>query len=166
MTIELERRLVVFDDPAEGDLLATIAREHGAGIEPVRVRVEPVTAAFVIAAATVAAGIVTEFYERRQGGQVIDLRPGASRAVYRDRGVTFGLIVILTQDGAVTVEVYDPSNAFLDVARDVVQALTSIAATEAKNAIEAATEVTGDRGTVTRDDPGGSLPPNPQNPPA
>lgn len=91
-----------------------LATDHGVAVEEVPRRgIEPVTTVtLVIMGAAAAVGAVLHLLEQRKGGQVIDLRAGAPKAFYRTPDVVFGMVVIVTLDGRVTVEVKDPEAMF------------------------------------------------------
>ena len=74
-----------------------VAESGSLGIEPVS------TTAVALLGSSLAINTVRRLLEERRGGQMIDLRPGAGRAAYRSRDVQYGLIVVLTADGTVTV---------------------------------------------------------------
>lgn len=101
-------------DPEEVNYLRQIAEEYGVVVEELPRRgVEPVTTiAFAIAGAAFAVASVVHLLERQRGGQVVDLRSGAPRAVYRSNEVGYGLVIIITQDGTVEVAVREPKGMF------------------------------------------------------
>lgn len=102
-----------------------IAADHGVRAEEVpRLGVEPVTTAtLVIVGAAAAVATVSHLLDQRKGGQVVDLRPGAPRTIYRTPEVVYGTVVIVAEDGSATVEVKEPQGMF----GQVVSALTEIA---------------------------------------
>lgn len=70
-------------------------------------RVEPVSA-ILIGGAVVAVGkFVVDWWERRKGGLVIDLRPGSQDDLHRDTEVPFGYVVTFIADGKVSVDTKD-----------------------------------------------------------
>jgi hypothetical protein len=87
-----------------------LAAAHGVEVEQVPYRgIEPVTTVtLVLAGTTAAVGVVLHVLEQRKGGQVIDLRPGTPKALYRTPDVVYGTVVIVAVDGKVTVEVKEP----------------------------------------------------------
>lgn len=78
-----------------------VSESEALGIEPVS------TTAVALLGSALAISTVRRLLEERRGGQMIDLRPGASRAVYRSRDIQYGLIVVLAADGTVTVRATD-----------------------------------------------------------
>lgn len=87
-----------------------LAAEFGARTELVPSRgIEPVTTVtlLLIGPALVIAA-VRQALEQRKGGQIIDLRPGVPKAFYRTTDLIYGLIVVVTSDGNVSVQTSDP----------------------------------------------------------
>ncbi|MFF6954693.1 hypothetical protein ACFZAD_39595 [Streptomyces iakyrus] len=70
------------------------------------------TVTLILLGTATAVGAVQHALEQRKGGQVIDLRPGASKALYRTADVVYGTVVIIAEDGSVTVEVKEPDGMF------------------------------------------------------
>lgn len=105
--------LVVLD-PAELPAVHELAAAHGVELQEVPRRgIEPVTTVtLVLMGAATAVGALQHTLEQRKGGQVIDLRPGAPRAIYRTPDVVYGTVVVLAADGTVTVEVKEPDGMF------------------------------------------------------
>lgn len=104
-------------------LLRAIGRECGVRVEPAGVRsaVDPTTLlAIVTGGVALVALTIERWRERRQGGQVIDLRPGTKDVLYRDRGVLFGYVVIMLADGRVEVHLKEPINHLAAVVQQVV----------------------------------------------
>jgi hypothetical protein len=91
-----------------------LAAVHGVEVVEVRRRgVEPLATTVIILMGTAGAvGAVRRLMDERRGGQVIDLRPGAARELYRTPDVQYGLVVILAPDGTATVEVREPDGMF------------------------------------------------------
>jgi hypothetical protein len=75
------------------------------GIEPVA------TVTLVLMGTAAAVGAVLHVLEQRRGGQVIDLRP-QREAIYRTPDVVYGTVIIIAEDGQVTVEVKEPDGMF------------------------------------------------------
>lgn len=115
------------------------AAEHGVDITELPVvGVEPVSAvALVLIGSALAVSVVQRAIDARQGGQVIDLRPGASKNFYRSRGVVYGLVVIIGSDGTVTVDVKEPDGNF----REIVEVVAKLTMSLAEISIEAIAKV-------------------------
>jgi hypothetical protein len=119
------QQLPVEVHPDDVDFIQSIAAEHGleaqvlpqTGFEPVS------TVTVLLFGATAAFGAVMYLLEQRKGGQVIDLRRGATPPVYRDRNLQYGLVLVYTRDGRVTVDVKEPKGAFGTVV-DAIRAAT------------------------------------------
>jgi hypothetical protein len=142
---------IVVVDAAELESVQEIAAAHGVEVQEVPRRgFEPITTVTVIVIGTAfAIGAVTAELERQKGGQVIDLRRGAPRQFYRDKGVVFGYVILLREDGTVTVDVKEPKQFF----GTVVEAVTKLAAELVKAPLDvladAVAQVVGDHGTVS-----------------
>jgi hypothetical protein len=110
---ELSSEVVVLA-PEEIDHLEELAERHGVAAERLpQYGFEPVaTAVFVLTGTALAVATVTYLIDRSKGGQVIDLRPGAPKTVYRSTDVTYGLVVLISADGSVRVEVREPKGMF------------------------------------------------------
>jgi hypothetical protein len=67
-------------------------------------RVEPVTAILIGGAVMAVGKFIIDWWERRRGGLVVDLRPEAVDNLYRDKDVPFGFVVTFLADGKVTIE--------------------------------------------------------------
>lgn len=78
-----------------------LAESKPAGVEPTA------TIAVALLGGVWAVNTVCRLLDDRKGGQVIDVRPGVRRSVYRSRDVQAGLIVILAADGTVTLHCRD-----------------------------------------------------------
>jgi hypothetical protein len=93
------------------------AAAHGVDVEEVDVRgIEPVwTVTLLLLGAPAAVATVVHLLENAKGGQVIDLRPGASATFYRSKDLVYGLVVVLGTDGKVTVEVKEPEGCLVQL---------------------------------------------------
>lgn len=104
--------------PAEDiEHLRESSKRHGVDLsESKPLGIEPVgTIAVVLVGGVLAVNAVSRLLEERKGGQVIDMRPSATRTVFRSRDVQYGLIVVLASDGTVTVRATDPQNGLSSV---------------------------------------------------
>ncbi|MFE1883616.1 hypothetical protein [Streptomyces diastatochromogenes] len=109
-----QTQALVVLDPAHVPAARELAAAHGVELHEVPRRgVEPVTTVtLVLMGAATAVGALQHALEQRKGGQVIDLRPGAPRTLYRTPDVVYGTVVVLAADGTVTVEVKEPDGMF------------------------------------------------------
>jgi hypothetical protein len=108
MADEETQQIVQVHDEQDKQLLVDLACEHGARVKDVRVRtLDLATFVEIIGGVTVLRLIIERWQDRRQGGQIIDLRPGAAKIVYRDRGLLFGYVLMVLTDGRVEVQVND-----------------------------------------------------------
>jgi hypothetical protein len=100
--------------PDEVDTLLDLARQHDVAVERIPGRgFEPVTMlTFSIVGTTVAVSTLVYLLDRRKGGQVVDLRPGAARMIYRTTDVAYGLVVMIAVDGSLKIEVREPKGMF------------------------------------------------------
>ncbi len=111
-------------DAADLDFVVVQARALGVQATRLPSRgVEPVsTVAVVVVGATVAVAALLRALDERRGGQVIDLRPGARREIYRDRELMYGSLVVWTGDGKVIARIKQPDD-LLGQALEVLSAL-------------------------------------------
>ncbi|XVQ06624.1 hypothetical protein ACQP1W_28680 [Spirillospora sp. CA-255316] len=114
MSESSQTQSVVVLDPSQESTARAVAAAHGVEVESVPRRgVEPVATVTLVLVGTVAAvGTVLHVLEQRKGGQVVDLRPGAPKALYRTPDVVYGTVIIVTADDKVTVEVKEPEGMF------------------------------------------------------
>lgn len=118
------------------DYARAVAAENGVQVEEVPAAgFEPViTVTLILLGATTAVGVVAQLLEQHKGGQVIDLRPGAPRTVYRSRDLIYGYVVIHRADGTITVDVKQPKGMF----EQVLEALTGVLGTLGSESLKAA----------------------------
>jgi hypothetical protein len=146
-----ERLWLELDGPDDLAVLRGVADEYGLTLEPVRPRdMGVVTAVFLVGAAAVVSQAVQTFTDRRQGGQIIDLRPGAT-PVRRDKGLMYGLVLVIATDGKFEIKVWEPKNHLEEVVKDVLQALVAVGAGVGE-AFQAAAGAVGERGELSRTD--------------
>jgi hypothetical protein len=90
-----------------GILIETRTR-GGRDIGGPRKEFDTVRAILIGGGALAIAKFITEGWDRRKGGVVVDLRPGAEAEIRRSKDVPFGWILIFPRnDGAVRIEVKD-----------------------------------------------------------
>lgn len=111
------RRYIVIDESelAEAEELA---QTNDVTLQVSRLKsVEPISAGItlVLIGSALAVATIVRVLEQRKGGQVVDLRPGATKQLYRSSELLYGLIAIFTPDGQVTVEVKEPTTMFSEV---------------------------------------------------
>jgi hypothetical protein len=84
--------------------------------------IAPITAVLIGAAATAAAKFVTDWWEKRRGGLVVDMRPGAKDEIYRNGDVLYGYVLIFPADGGqVKIETRDtPKDAIQQLLEAVI----------------------------------------------
>lgn len=148
LTEQTEFVVVELDDL---EYVRQAAGDHGVALEEVPSEgFEPVTTVtLMLFGAATAVATVMYLVERRKGGQVIDLRPGAPKPVYRTPDLQFGLVLIHRVDGTISVEVKEPRGLFgpvLDALRDL---LGTIAGQGLQAAQENITAAVGDAAEVT-----------------
>jgi hypothetical protein len=146
----VEQTVVVdIDDRAK---LLQLASAHGVEVTPVgRRSIDPITmVALTLTGTALAVGMVMHLIDREKGGQVIDLRPGATKMIYRTHELVYGLILIISHDGAVSVEVKEPKGmlgAVLETLRGILSDVAAKTIDAAASSIHAAV---GDRAEVRR----------------
>lgn len=107
-------------DPADVEKVKKLAAEHNVGLEVIEQEgLTGFEVLLVIYGPPAAVAFVIDLIEHRKGGQVFDLRPGATRIAYRTPDVMYGLVVIIGVDGSVKVEVKEPKMMFAQVATAV-----------------------------------------------
>lgn len=138
-------------NPEDLDKAREAAAEHGVDLEELRVRgIEPVlTITLVLTGGAVAVGTVAHLIDREKGGQVIDLRPGAPKVLYRSKDVLYGLVIVLTADGKVTVEVKEPRGMFGEVLDALRGIITDLTGASRETVVPRITEAVGDKAKVT-----------------
>jgi hypothetical protein len=111
------------DGDQDMELLRRVAEECGADVERAGVRssIDPGVLLAIVTGGTATVALTLERWrDRRQGGQVIDLRPGATNPLRRDRGVLYGYVVVLLKDGRVEVHLKEPANHLAELVQHVV----------------------------------------------
>jgi hypothetical protein len=145
------RQELRIDSSEDLELLRKIVEEDpDVEIEVVREvpGIAPLVIIAVIGGAAAVAGAVAYFSEVKKGGQIIDLREG-QQLTRRDKSVVYGLIVIITADGKVKVQVKEPKGYFVQVLDLVLDAVQGIATKTIEAAAAAAKKVVGDKADVT-----------------
>ena len=129
---QVEELVVI--EPDDLDEVRRIAEENGVkALEVEAFGIEPVTTiTLLLVGSSLALGAVLYVLDKRKGGQVMDLRKGAPKMLYRSKDLVYGLIAIVATDGKVTVDVKEPKGMF----GEVVDALTGMIADLGKGGIE------------------------------
>jgi len=129
--------------PEELEELRQIAQEHGVSLEVDEEEgfVDPATLTVLLLGASLAVATVAYLFDQRRGGQVIDLRPGADPIARRDRGLIYGLILLVAVDGKVEVSVEEPKGMFGQVIEALKAVLGDLLGATAKEAKELASPV-------------------------
>jgi hypothetical protein len=145
---------VVMVDWADVELVRTTAAGHGVEVQVVETKgMDPLsTTTLVLVGVPLAVGTVTQLLDRLRGGQVIDLRPGAGKALYRTKDVVYGLIVIYAVDGQVSVEVKEPRGTFGEAVDVITKVLTGRGGAGAKDIAELVESTLGEIGNATVDE--------------
>lgn len=151
MTGDDERSLIVVVELEDVEYVRGLAAEHGLRVDEVHVRgLEPVsTVALALLGGMTVVSLVSHVIEEHKGGQVIDLRPSSPRLFYRTKDLIFGLVVILAQDGTVTVEVKEPRGTFGQVLEALKSLTVELAGSSLKEVAHAAQQQVGDAASVT-----------------
>lgn len=151
MTEDVVREVTIVE-AADLDEIRALAAAEGVDIQEVpSLQLEPITTiTLILIGSALAVATVMSVIERRKGGQVIDLRLGAPKALYRDKNVAFGLVVILAEDGGVAVEVKQPKEMFAQVVEALTKLLAELAKTPIETVLDTVSAVVGDKAVVKR----------------
>jgi hypothetical protein len=147
--VDMSRRIVSID-AADIENVKRLAGENGVDVrELVPGGIEPVTRVWlVLMGASLAVGTVVYQIEKLNGGQVIDLRENASKIVYRSKDLVYGLVVIITSDGQVKIEVHEPRSMFGEVIYTLQRIIVEVGSNCAADIAEAARKSLGHKATV------------------
>ncbi|GAA4495039.1 hypothetical protein GCM10023191_035140 [Actinoallomurus oryzae] len=151
MSADIVREFVTVENPKELSLLRTTAADFGLTVEEVRTReIGVVTAVFLVGTMVLVRDALQSFADRRQGGQVIDLRPGRT-LTRRDPNLLYGLVLIVAEDGEIQIRVWEPKDNFQTAVTEILAAITSAGATAVADVSKATAEIVASRGhTVDR----------------
>jgi hypothetical protein len=147
-----QARAVLVVEPSDVPVVRDLATARGVAVEEVPERgIEPVsTATLVLVGVAAAISGVRQALERRKGGQMIDLRPGAKKLAYRTADLQYGIVVIVAWDGTVTVRIDKPDDVFEKVISSLPKLLPGGAST--KQAVHAVEETLGSDAEVETDE--------------
>lgn len=147
--MDTDEEIVVVDtqDVAEVRL---IAQAHGVDVEEVSEHgLEPfATVALVLLGSATALSTVVELVDRLKGGQVIDLRPNASKVVYRDRAARHDLIVVFATDGQVSIRIAPGRAPLSEVVGALTQSVASMRGANTNDVADFARTELGDSASV------------------
>lgn len=151
---ETVREIVVIE-AEDLDYVREAAAEQGVELQELpRQGFEPITTlTLLITGSVLAVGALSSLIERHKGGQVIDLRSGAPKPLYRDKGVVYGLVIVLANDGTVTVEVKQPKEMFDQVVEVLGKTLLGLGKASIDTIAGAASVAVGDKASVKTDKP-------------
>ncbi len=109
--------------------LRQVASSNGVEVHEVQQReFEPATMIMlVLVGGALAIASVTHALEVRKGGQIIDLRPGASMPIYRSKDLLYGLILVFAVDGKVSVQAHEAKGTFDLISEKLIAALPGLA---------------------------------------
>ena len=143
---------LVIVDLDEVEFVRRIASEHNVSVDEVTARgIEPVLTITLILVGTAAAvGAAVSLIDEHRGGQVIDLRRGVSKTFYRSRDIKYGLILILTVDGHVQVEVKEPRGAFGQLVDGLTSLVGDLGSQSASSVAQAVQKTLGDEVAVVQ----------------
>ncbi len=118
-TADLQVAQSLADQTSELQLEATTDQPDG-DIEP---QVEPITAIVIGAGVLAAVKFIADWWEKRRGGLVIDLRPNAKDQIRRNRELPYGYVLIFPPTGGkVNIETHDMPK---DAAQQILEAVIS-----------------------------------------
>ncbi|WP_153040144.1 hypothetical protein [Actinoplanes sp. TFC3] len=138
-------------DTDDVEFVQQLAVQYGVTVQKVDLHgLEPVlTTTLIIFGAVAAVSLFVALVDRHRGGQVIDLRPGTPKTMYRSRDVVYGLVVIYAMDGKVTVQVREPEGMFGQVLESLTTLLGELAGANVSDVAAAVTDKLGDTAAVT-----------------
>lgn len=150
MTEEVSAKEVVILDRDDLEFAQQAAREQGVDVQVLTAtRFEPVsTVTLILLGSTVAVATLARILDQRKGGQVIDLRRGAPKPFYRTQDVVYGLVVVVSQDGQVLVQVKQPEDMFTEVAASLRKMNAEIGEANKGTVAEQVREIVGDKADV------------------
>jgi len=146
-----QHRETIVVDAEEAVILENLAAEHGVEIHSTKSQgFDPVTTVVVVAliGTYLAVTTVLDQFEKRRGGQVIDLRPQAHTVAYRDPKVRHDLILILTGDGQVKLHHLPLPTDSARIVESLTQALVRIARPDTQSVAAVVRERLGDSASI------------------
>jgi hypothetical protein len=105
------------------------------GFDP---QMEPITAVFIGAGVVAVAKCVMDWWEKRRGGLVVDMRTSAKDQIHRDQNLPYGYVLIYSVDGGqVKIETHDmPKDAMQQLLEKVISGAYTTFTDIAKVALE------------------------------
>jgi len=137
-------------DPEDREFVEAAAAENGVRAAEVDQDgfLDPITLSFILLGSSAAIGTVTYLVDKRKGGQVFDLRPGAPRPQYRSKDIDYGLVLIIAVDGKATVEVHEPRGMLGQVIDAIKDIVVSLGKAGIEQIGQSATKAVGDKAKV------------------
>ena len=85
-------------------------------------QMEPVTGVLIAAGTVTVAKFIMDWWEKRRGGLIIDMRPDAKDQVYRHQDIPYGFFLVFSADGGqVKIETRDmPKDATQQLLESVI----------------------------------------------
>jgi hypothetical protein len=149
---ELVQETLYFDDAEEAERFRRTVEGPDVTVEelpPDADHFGPLILLAIAGAAAAVAGALAHWHEAKKGGQMIDLRKDAPKIAWRDPGVVYGLVVVVAEDGKVTVEVHEPKGYFLEIVNSVIGAVKDLGE-KGIDAVKAGVDAAvGDKGSVS-----------------
>ncbi len=141
---------VVVLDRGDLEYVQEVAGELGVDAQVLRTSgMEPVsTVSVLLVGSALAVATFMRSLDQRKGGQVIDLRPGAPKPFYRTHDVVYGLVVVVSPDGKVLVDVKQPQDMFAEVIANLQELSVGLSELGSAAVTEQVREVLGDKAQV------------------
>lgn len=141
MSSEEVSREILLIEPNELNEVMTLAADHGVEvtkIPPFR-GMDAETVALLLVGLTGAIAALGQEIERRRGGQVFDLRSGATKPMYRTQDLGYGFVTIFAADGTVRITQYQPTT----IVGELTAALSSLGSDNRPTTVDEVVEAIG-----------------------
>lgn len=139
-------RLIV--DRGDMDYLDSIAEQHDVEVVEERGFLDPLSVTVLLFGGSAAVGVVAELVERHKGGVVLDLQSSPRKEPYRSKGLPYGIIMIIADDGQVQIEVREPKGMFGQVLDAVSQATVDLGKATIDRLLAPVRAAVGDAGEI------------------